>query len=129
MRGLGCDFSERLEDEASLRHRGMRNRQVGSVYDGVSAEKNIDVNGARTLPLDALTPHRFLDRKYVCHQLSGSFAAFQRDGAVQEPRLIGDLDRFGFIERRERNVESMLPQPTDRLQQMPLAVPYIRSQR
>lgn len=76
MPGLGCNFGKRLEDEASLRHGGVRNREIGRVHDRVTSEQNVDIDCARAFFLDALTAHRFLDAEYVCHQLRGSFGAF-----------------------------------------------------
>src|ERR1035438_5513404 len=59
---LGRDLSQRLENESPFVNGNVGHIQLRRVDDGISEEKNVDINSARTLRLDATAAHLLLDR-------------------------------------------------------------------
>ena len=100
MARVGCNLGQGFQHEAALVHGGMGNRQSGRVHTGVAEKQNVDIDGARPLWLDASPTHSLLDFENSLQQLVGRHVCVEGEGAVQEPWLIGELDGFGFIERR-----------------------------
>lgn len=108
MHDIRRDFRQRFEDETAMVHRWMRDGEFLRIYDRVFRlagyeDQNIDVNQSRAFFLDAPPAHFLFDAEGPGHELARSQAGFERNGAIQKPRLSGELYRLGFIKGREGN--------------------------
>lgn len=125
MNDVRRDFGQRLEHEAPRVHCGMRDSQFVRFYDFVSEQKDVDVDGARALVSYALSSHLLFDTQNRIHELLRSQARFQRQRTIQEPWLLDNVHRLGFVDGRRAD------HPTDRIQsrlcipKLPLAVANI----
>src|SRR5229473_1405382 len=100
----------------------MRDRELVRLYDRVSEHQDIDVDGPRTLFLNAPPAHVLFDAENRRHQLLRSPISLDRNRRIQEPRLPGELHRLGFIERRQSNNSTDRTQPNLSVPQLRLAV-------
>ena len=99
MYDAGIYITNRLQDKASFMHSGMGNGQVGRFDDTVIIKYDVDIqnagaeaNGilfASCQPLDLLNA---LEKRF------GPQNGLDLDSRVDEPILVGVIDRFGFIE-------------------------------
>ena|SRR5579884_439321 len=132
---LRSDFRQWLEDESPFVHGGMRNRQSRRIYDGVTEQQNIDIDGARPFyPCGSLLSrsppsHRSFNPQKLRQKLLWHFLRLQFDHAVQKPGLLGVLDRLSFINRRHGLYFAQFAQAFDRGPQIRLAIADVRPQR
>ncbi len=101
---LGCDFSERDEDEGTLRQAGMRNFQTGFGESEIAEEENVEVEGARTVGYGAraIAPEEALNGEKSLKKWMRCEIGFKCDDGVKEARLIGQADGLSGVERRTR---------------------------
>ena len=84
--------------------------------------------GPRAFRPNALAAHLPLDHKYLRQKLLGHQLGLQRHRAVQEPGLVCEFHRLGFIERRHRDHFPQVPQLLDRGRQLGNAIAEVRAQ-
>src|SRR5262249_25005536 len=63
------------------------------------------------------------------HDVRGGERSFERDHAVQKPRLIGEFDWFCFVNRGNQADTPDGFEPPDRLPQLTFAIPEVRTER
>ena len=122
MKYFGRNLRQRLEDEAPLVQRGMRDSEVRGVDDPGIKQQNVDINGPWSFFLDAPPAHLLFDAKNRGDQFLRSLAGFKRERTIEKPRLLSELHRLGLINRRRRNHTTDYAQPSPRIPQLPLAV-------
>src|SRR5688500_15134958 len=81
----------------------MGNRQSGLVDRLAAVEQQVEIDRPRTPPLAALTTEPALDLEQRVEQLPWREAGLETHGAVQERRLLGDSDRLGLAQLRDRD--------------------------
>src|ERR1035441_6311042 len=94
------DFRQRFQHESPFRHRRMRHRQRWRVDVGCAEEQDVDVDDARPLGLRSLPSHGALDSQHSGEELARDEFCAYGHGTIQKPWLLGELDRLGFVERR-----------------------------
>jgi hypothetical protein len=104
-RGMAClgrYFGEGRENEAALMHGGMGNLEAGFIDRMIAKEHDIDIDFARTFLRHAKTTHFRFELQGELEQVARRFVSFDGGDAVEEPGLIGNVDRLGLIKRRDR---------------------------
>src|ERR1039457_601664 len=92
------------------------------MYDGISEQQDVDIDGSRTFRLAATAAHLLLDgqclrQKQLRHQLGA-----QGHRTVEKPWLRHELYRLRLIERRYCNHFAELGEPLNRRAKVGLAV-------
>lgn len=129
MERFGSDLGQRFQNKAATLHSGMRNLQPWLIHDEVVEQQYVDINLARTLVAHAETSHRRFDVQRQLKELARRFPGFDGRNAVQKPRLVGDLYRLGFIERRDCEQATGLFKMRQGLLQVRGTISNVRSQR
>src|SRR5450755_730642 len=93
------NFREGFEYETALVHGGMRDGQPFHFDHRVPKQKYVDVEGARPFFLYAPPSHFLFNVENCSQQLPRHLFGVKFDGAIQEPGLGGEFDRFSFVER------------------------------
>src|SRR4051794_1685155 len=109
-------------------HRWMWNLQFGGLNNDVANQQDIDVERAWAFGNVALASEIRLDLSDRGQQLLWCLRRLQLKRTVQEPGLLPQLHRLGFVERRDAAHCAHLPQPIDAGVQVRLAVTQIRSE-
>src|SRR5579862_4142834 len=99
MPDVGCNFGQRLQNEASLVHGGMRNLQLRYADHGIAEQQDVDIDGARAFGQCAPPAHLLLDGEDLRQENFRHQLGAQRDRAIQEPGLRRELHRLGLVER------------------------------
>ena len=98
---IGREFSQRFEDESAFGKGRVRDCEARFLDDPISKQQNIEVDEARAFFLEALAAHGGFEGEQGVQKLAGRLRGFDPDDAIQEPRLIGEIDGLGLIERRD----------------------------
>jgi len=107
----------------------MRNLQLLRSDDEVSEQENIDVNWARAFRHPALAAYSQLDGLKTREQELGEKLRLHFHNQIQKPRLIMEILRLGFINRRPaQNVNARSLDPLQRREQVRLAVADVGTQ-
>jgi len=99
MKRVRCDLGERLQYEAALVQRGVRNAEAGFLDYNAAKQKNVDVDDARTFLLPTHAPQLPLDFQNAGEKLLGCLLRIQNHRAIQKPSLRGKFHRLGLVER------------------------------
>lgn len=80
----------------------MRHDEVVLAQDEISEEKDVEVEGTRTVAETgrAVAAEFELDREQLLEQFARGKIGFQSDDCVEEARLISKADRRGGVKRR-----------------------------
>ena len=97
MRDVQCDVAQGTEDEVALVHVGMGDGELGSIYDEVVVEEDVEVEGAGSPALAADPAGGLFDVAEVGEQVAGGEGGEERDGGVEVGVLAGRADGFGFV--------------------------------
>ena len=93
------DLLERLEHEQALAEAWMRHRQAGRIDDGIAAENQIQIDGARRVWIGALAAEPLFDRQQHVEDRGGRQVRLPNHRRIEKHRLRHrDADRFGFVE-------------------------------
>src|SRR5579885_3762850 len=101
MAHIWSDLSQGRKYKSPSRHCRMRNRKFGRFHHRFSIEQNVDVDRAWPLFQHSLTTETALDLKQAFDQVRRRDFRFDRRHTVQEQSLLGELDRFRLVERRD----------------------------
>jgi hypothetical protein len=129
MTRLGSDLDQRFQNKAPLMHGRMRNLQARLIHYKIAEQNDVYINLARALVAHAETSHRPFDVQRQLEKLSRRFPSFDGRDAVQKPRLVGDLYRLGFIERRDCEQVTGLFKMRQGFSQVGGTISNVRSQR
>lgn len=128
MHYLRVDFRQGRQHKSSILHCGMRNGQLRRVNDGIVGQQNVDIDVAWTFLLRSLATHRFLESEKRVQQLWRGPIRIESNSAIEKPRLLDHLDRFGFVERRYSRDLAQLRESLNRPSQVGLAISQVRTQ-
>src|SRR6266576_6452824 len=108
------DFSQRLEHKPPFVQPRMRNSQRWDLNYRTAKQKDININCPRPFLLLALSAHALFQIENCRDQLPRHLLRLKLNDTIQEPRLCGQLDGFGLIERRYRSHLTEISQLGDR---------------
>src|SRR5262249_16104008 len=94
------NFRQWLQNETALMHGRMGYYQVSGVDDGIPKQPDVNIDDARSVFLNAATPHPLLQFKDRGEQMLGHLLGTEPNCAVQKPWLCGKLDGFGLVNGR-----------------------------
>ena len=108
----------------------MWNSEPGFVHDLTAVDEEVEIDEPWSPPLNSYPPERPLDSEERIEELAGGQGRLDRDGSIQEERLIDNADGIGLAQRRNRDHGHALDgcQQPDRLLESPLAIAEIRSE-
>ena len=106
----------------------MRNLQPSLFDHAIAKQQDIDINRTRPLFFHAHPPHFLLDGQCSLEQRLRRVAGLQRDHAVQEPGLVAEFHRLGFIKAGNCAYGPNFAQPLDRRPHIGGTVPQVGSQ-
>ncbi len=92
------ELRQRNEYEGALVQMRVRHVQAGLVDCAVVVRQQIEIDDARTPPFALGSSQPALDRRESVEQLARGMLRFERDDAVEKPRLIGLTPRRSAIE-------------------------------
>lgn len=129
MPGVWGDLRQWFEDETALMQCGVWDRELRGINDGRAEEQDIDIDDSRTFCDYAFASHLLLDVQDRREQLFRKLLGFQRDDAVQEPRLPDKIHRLGFVKRRYRGDVAQSTQCIDGRGEIRGTISDVRSER
>lgn len=91
------EFGQGLQDEAALRQARVWNFQAACRDNRVAVEQDIHVDDARAVGMRRDPSKSQLDRAQVGEELLGGQAGFDLDHLIQEPILVDEIARLGFV--------------------------------
>src|SRR5258708_22891922 len=97
MKDIGRNLRQRFQNKAPRVHGGMRNGQTGLVYNQISEEHDININGSWAFYLGALTSHRSFQSEHARKKLLRRKLGFHGHSTIQKKRLLLYFHRLGFI--------------------------------
>src|SRR5436190_2078520 len=122
---------ERLEDEAPLVEKRVRDGEPGLVDHLVAVEEEVEVERPRAvLAGDPDAAEALLDGEQAVEELARGQRRLELEGAVEEGRLSADADRLRLAEGRDgKDVDSLLRgEDADGRAQRALAVAEVRAE-
>ena len=124
------ELGERLESERAIAESRVRNRQTRLVEHDIAVDQQVEVDGPRTEALVADPPEPALDLEERSEQVARPKSRVERDGAVQEPRLLDRSPRLRLAKRRDLDHldGGLRPKRGDRVRDQALTIPEVRPQ-
>ena len=117
----GSEFEERLEGESPLGEARVRDAQPRLVHGLVPVQEQVEVDRPRSIAWAVARPSQLaLDREQPVEELPRRQRGLERDGGVQEARLVLEPDGVGLAEGRDGH--DLVPQEIDRTAHVRLAV-------
>jgi hypothetical protein len=123
------NLGQRLQHKPALVHRRVRNFQARFIDHTISKQQDIDVNDARPFVPNPPAAHPLFDRKSEGQQVARRLGGFQRNRAVEKPRLIMEIYRLGFVKAGRCGHGSRLCQTFEGITKIGYAIAHVRSQR
>jgi hypothetical protein len=122
------DLGERFEDEAALVHARVGDFKAGFPDDLVLVKEKIEIERARSPAFRANPSERTFDPQEQIEEIPGGKVRVERDGGVEEIRLVRLADRERFDEAaRAEDHDAPVAKALERRAQVRFAIAEVRA--